>query len=329
MNRRWVLGSMLGWAAPASTLARAAGAPAGNRRLGVLLFDRAEGWLFLAPDLRVALAELGWVEGTNLSVDWRFADGDASRLPVLAAQLVQSGVDAVLTRGTPATRALQRATTTIPIVTGVGDPLGGGFARSHAQPGSNITGVSYAMVETNRKQVELLRGMVPGLARLVVVLPADRASFAQEITGSILAAAATFGLACETVLVAGIDDLPAALRPDRGPGVGAARILGFGTAIDPKAIARVALSNRVPTVFDDAEYVEAGGLMSFRLYWENQTQTQRTAAQLDQVFRGVRPGQIPFELPTRSEFVVNRATAKALGIVVPPAILLRADRVVE
>lgn len=307
--------------------ADAAGAASVQRRLGVLLFDNAESWGFLAPELRQELATLGWVEGTNLTVDWRFANGDASRLAELAQQMARSGVDAILTRGTPATRALQLASSSVPIQTGVGDPIGSGFARSYAKPGGNITGLSWGIAEANIKRVELLRAMVPKLARLLVVMKADRSPYVNEMTASIDTAARQFGIATTLALVDGVADLQAALRLDRASGVGAALVFGLGTAIDPKVAAQVALRSRMPAMYEYEFYVDSGGLMSYRLNWENQS--RRSAAQLDQIFRGVSPAQIPFELPTRSEFVLNRAAAKSLGLAIPQAVLLRADRVVE
>ena len=326
MNRRCLLQALVLYAQAISKVHAADPSP-GSRRLGVLLFDNAASWDFLAPELRKELATLGWVEGTNLSIEWRFANGDAARLPELAAQMARSGVDAILTRGTPATRALQRATATVPILTGVGDPIGGGFATSYANPGSNITGVSYAVAETQTKQIELLKAMVPRLSRLVILLPANRSAFANEVTRLGENAARKSGIAPRTILVANNADLRAALLPDRAAGVSAALVLGLGTMIEPKELAQIAVRNRIPTIFEYSSYVAAGGLMSYRLNWENQI--QRTAAQIDKVFRGATPTQIPFEFPTRSEFVINRATAKALGLSIPQSLLLRADEVIE
>jgi putative ABC transport system substrate-binding protein len=169
--------------------------------------------------------------------------------------------------------------------------------------------------------------MVPRLSELIILLTADRALFTRQIASSVETAAREFGLAAKFVLVASAPDLNAALRPNGSAGVSAAYVFGFGSSIAPKEIADTALRNRVPTMFEYSEYVEAGGLMSYRLNWENQT--RRTAAQLDKVFRGVRPAQIPFELPTRSELAINKSTARSLGLMIPQSLLLRADRVFE
>ena len=273
------------------------------------------------------MAKLDWVEGKNLTVNWRYAEGDAARLPALAAALVRSGADAILTRGTPATRALQRATTTVPILTGVGDPIGAGFARSYAQPGGNITGISYAMVETHSKQLELLREMLPRLARLTIVLQANRQAFAQDITRVAQAEAQAVGITTRLALIEGVDELGRALQAAGASGTHAAFVFGFGKDVDPKVFARIALKAGVPTMFDQRFYVDAGGLMCYRLDWDNQT--QRTAAQIDKVFRGEKPAQIPFELPRRSELVINAGTAKALGLTIPNTLRVRADEVIE
>ena len=324
--------SFLKWAAGLNVLAASAGQAAApsrdeTRRLEVLLFDRAEIWEFLRPEMRKALAEVGWIEGTNLVVRWNHANGDAERLSALAAAIVRSSPDAILTRGTPATQALQRATTTIPILTGLGgDPVTNGFAKTLAAPGSNITGISYAVDEQSRKQVELLRAMVPNLATLLVVITSDRAPFLDALARPFEAAAREAGLVSRIVLIADADALQAAFRRDSSRRDSAAFVFGL-PAVEPKVVVDLALAAGIPTMFEQREYVELGGLASYRFYWDNQA--QRTAEQIDKVFRGAKPAQIPFELPTRSEFVVNRKTAKALGLVLSPALILRADAVVE
>jgi putative ABC transport system substrate-binding protein len=325
-NRRSLLKRLVGWGALAAVTARAA-PPVGKRRLGVLLFDNAESWDSLPPLLLKELARLGWVEGTNLDVQWRYANGDPAALATLAAQLVKSGVDAILTRGTPSTRALQRATTTVPILTGVGDPVGFGFARTLAQPGGNITGISYATAEASRKQVELLRAIVPRLSMLLVVWPSDRGAITKELTRVMEDAAREMNVTPTVALVGNAADLRAALAADRPRGEFAAFVSGLDTKIEPKAVADLAIARGVPTMFEYRFYVDAGGLASYRFDWDNQV--QRSAAQLDKVFRGDKPAQIPFEFPTRSEFVLNLATARSLGLTIPPPLRLRADALVQ
>jgi putative tryptophan/tyrosine transport system substrate-binding protein len=296
--------------------------PSSAKRLGVLLFDRPEPWAFFPPQLDAELAALGWVERRNLSIDWRYANGDPALVRAHVAELVASAPDAILTRGTPVTRALQLATKTIPIVTGVGDPIGSGFAQTYAQPGGNITGISWAIVEMEAKNLELLRLMVPKLALLHVVLPPRFESALQPMAG----AARSTNLSIRQAVVTTVDELRAVLATNNRSGEVAAMLFGL-PSIDPEVVARVALEARMPTMFQDRGYVDAGGLASYRLNWTNQT--QRSAAQIDKIFRGEKPGLIPFELPTVSEFVLNRKTARLLGIELPQDLLLRADAVVE
>ena len=327
MRRRIVLPFIGSAALAVGSAARPQGAKPTLRRLGILLLDRPESWTFLRPELRKEFANLGWVEGSNLILDWRFADGDAGRLPALAAAMSRSGVDAILTRGTPATRALQQATKTVPILTGLGDPIGDGFAQSLAQPGGNITGISYALAETSRKQVELLREMLPGLSRLAFIMRVDRQAFASEITRTARSAAQELAITSRIVIVGNGEELRTALQPGRNVGMDAAMVFSLGAAIEPAEVAVILMNAMLPAIFDQRGYVAAGGLMSYRLNWENQT--QRTVAQIDKVFRGESPATIPFEFPTRSELVLNVKTAKALRMTIPQSLLARADEVIE
>lgn len=297
------------------------------RRLGVLLLGAAQSWEFFRRDLVPALARHGWLEGRNLGINWRVVS-DVERLPAEAKALVTSGVHVVLTRGTPATRALQAATSTLPIVTGVGDPVGSGFAASLASPGGNVTGLSYASAEMAIKELELLREMAPSIENVLLVVPAEptRQDFYGDYTSIVVRAAQLQRVRHQVVAVSTLADLHAALKAASAVERPGALVSSIG-AIDPAELARLWLRARVPAVFDQRGFVELGGLMSYRLNWDDQT--GRTAAQLDKVLRGTAPSQVPFEFPTRSELVINATTARALGIVIPPALRLRADAVIE
>jgi putative ABC transport system substrate-binding protein len=322
-RRQWLVACGLGAVVGSSFSAPAATKP---RRVGALLFDRQESWADFRDGLRSELAALGWVDGSSLAMDWRFAEGDAKRLPALAAALCNSGVDAIVTRGTPATRALQQATKSIPILTGVGDPVGSGFAQSFARPGGNISGISYALNEISQKQFELLREAVPRMSRLTFVVKSDRRATADETTRMVRSLARGAAIESRFVFAADAPELRKALPRAGDSGSEAALVHSFGASISPGEVAAIVLAARLPAMFDQRAYVDAGGLMSYRLDWENQT--RRTAAQLDKVLRGTSPAQIPFELPTRSELVVNATTAKALGVTLPGTLLLQADAVV-
>jgi putative tryptophan/tyrosine transport system substrate-binding protein len=330
-QRRALIGGLAGGLA-AAALWRAQAAPRDKpgRRLGVLLYDAAGSWDFLQRDLPPALAALGWQPGRNLALDWRFADGDPQRLPMLAEQLLALGCDALLSRGTPATRALAQATRTVPIVTGVGDPVGAGFAASLARPGSNVTGLSYAQVELVTKQLEFLRAIAPLARRLLVLVPASRARFVDELTAPAQRVARAQGLQPTVALAQGLDDVRQALlaaRQGQPAHSVVALVLSFGESVAPPALAAALLQAGVPAVFEQRFYVEAGGLLSYRLDWDDQTRS--TALQLAKVLRGEDPAAIPFELPTRSQLVINARSARTLGLALPPALRARADEVIE
>jgi putative ABC transport system substrate-binding protein len=207
----------------------------------------------------------------------------------------------------------------------VGDPVGSGFARSLAQPGGNITGISLATGEIARKQVELLRIVVPRVSRLAIMIGRNPA--AREVARPVQVAAREAGLASELDVVTSIPDLDRTFARDPA-GSRAVFILSVPVVTGgSKAVAELALRNRVPTISGASEYVEAGCLLSYTLLHENAL--QRWAAQLDKIFRGANPAQIPFELPTKTQFAINRATARALGLPVPAELLLRADQVVD
>ena len=325
-RRRRLVGLGLG----AMVMARARAAappPPGQRRLGVLLYGQEQSWAWLALGVRQALAALGWVEGANLRTEWHYAEGDAVRLAALAAVLVRSGVDAVLTRGSTATRALQRASQTLPIITGVGDPVGSGFAQTLARPGGNITGISYAIVETTQKQLQFLREVVPRLAHLTIIQRANLRGDVAEGTRTVEAAAQTLALSTRRVQMADAEGLSQALDRASSPGTQAAYVFDFGPPPDPKSVAAALLRVRLPSICTDRGFVRAGGLMSYNLDWDDQT--QRSAAQIDKVLRGEAPGRIPFEFPIRSDLAINARTAAALGLSIPPALRVRADLVIE
>jgi putative ABC transport system substrate-binding protein len=327
MTRRRDLLSLVVLNAVGSSQAQPKAPLRGRRRLAVLRITRREDAADLERELRSALAEFGWVVDRNLTIEWHFADDDRSRLPALAAQVVRSAPDAILTFLTPPTRALQQATTTIPIVTGLGDPFEFGFARSLARPGGNITGLSFGWVESQRKRVELVRSAAPAAKWLILAMNARDAEIVQLATRSTVTAAREFGFVPEIALVATADALRASLRSD---GVSAMITFGFDRASSPikaSEVIAMSLDKKVPTVVDVSEFVAIGGLLSYELYWDKQM--QRFAAQLDKVLRGVSPAEIPFELPTRSWMAVNLKTARAIGLVLPRSLVARADEVIE
>ena len=274
------------------------------------------------------IRELGYVEGKNLAIEWRFADGKFERLPGLAAELVRVNVDVIVTHSTPATQALQRATSTIPIVFAVAvDPVGSGFAASLARPAGNITGLSVIDVDLGPKRLELLKTMLPALSR-VAVLVNPGSSVRAAIVRSVQAAGQH----------AGIKVLPVDARTpeeiERGFVIMAQeRAEGVIIADDAfsrgqrRQIADLAVKNRMPAITPWREYVAAGGLMSYR---QNIADSfRRAATYVDKILKGAKPGELPIEQPTRIHLAINRKTANLLGMKISPELLLRADEVIE
>jgi ABC-type uncharacterized transport system substrate-binding protein len=272
--------------------------------------------------------ELGYVEGKNLLIEWRFADGEYDRLPRLAAELVQSKVDVILALGPPGAIAAQKATTAIPIVFVMStDPVAAGLIKSLARPGGNITGLLNLGVDLGAKHLEMLVTIVPKLPRVAVLVnPANPAN---------TVALKTVEAAAEKVRVKVLPAMAQSAREIEGAfsrmsveGVGAVMV-----ALDPlfiqqgHQIAEQALKHRLPSIFANREYAEAGGLMS---YGQNQVEIyQRAAVYVDKILKGAKPGDLPVEQPTKLELIINARIAKALGLSIPKLLLVSAEKVVQ
>ena len=274
------------------------------------------------------LRELGYVEGKNIAIEWRFADGKYERLPGLAAELVRLKVDVILAAAAPAASAAKQASTTLPIVIGgVGDPVGLGLIASLPRPGGNITGVSNLAVDLSSKNLEFLLAVVPKLSRVAVLLnptnPIDT-----FVVKQIQAAARTVGVSVS------VFEATSASQIDTAFGAMArARVGALIVAPDPyllaqaRQIAEHAAKNRLPAIFPFRQHAEAGGLMS---YGQDQAENfRRAAAYVDKILKGAKPADLPVEQPMKLELVINRRTAKALGLTLSQELLLRADEVIE
>jgi putative ABC transport system substrate-binding protein len=273
------------------------------------------------------MREQGYTEGRNFLIEWRFAEGRYDAFPRLAAELVGLKVD-VIVLGTPAAvRPVQQATSTIPIVMAYSvDPVGSGFVASLAHPGGNTTGLASSLDESVPKQIELLAAVVPNLTRIGIVSnPGNRHASALS---NAKASARTAGLALVSTDATNSQELAEAFSKLGEERVGAAIILSdayFNT--ERPRIAELALSNRLPTIFSQRQYVADGGLMS---YGEALSEFFRRAAfYVDKLIKGARPGDLPVEQPTRFFLVINLKTAKALGLDVPLSLQQRADEVIE
>ncbi len=274
------------------------------------------------------MRELGYAEGKNLVIQWHFADGAYERLPGLAAELVRSKVDVIVAGTTLSVQSARQATTTIPIVmVAVPDPVGEGFAKSLSRPGGNITGLSNIVTEVSAKHLELLRVAVPKLARVAVLInplnPSDSLILEQISGAAYSTAVKVFAVEASTAkqLEAGFG---AATR-SRAQALIVAADSYFD--VQREQIAELAIKNRLPTIFSNREVTEAGGLMS---YGQDLTEHYRRAATyVHKILNGAKPGDLPVEQPTVLELVINRKTAKALGLAVPQELSLRADKVIE
>ncbi len=274
------------------------------------------------------MRERGYVEGKNLTIEWRFADGDLTRLPKLAEELVQLKVDVLIGAGPQAIGALKQATTAIPIVMGVpGDPVSQGFVASLARPGGNITGATINAGEINAKRLQMLREISPRVSRVAVLMNPDNRGH--------VAALATIQKAGQQVKVKTFaaeantsGDIEAAFTFMKREKAGA--VIVQTDAIfnaHTRQIADLALNQRLPLITGIREYVDAGCLMSYGASFRDNF--YRAAYYVDRIFKGTKPADLPVEQPTRFELFINGKTAKALGLTIPQSLLISAEKVIE
>jgi putative tryptophan/tyrosine transport system substrate-binding protein len=273
------------------------------------------------------LRELGWVEGRDIRIEYRWAEGRAERYNDIAAEFVRLKVDVIVTSTTAPVLAAKEATSTIPIVFAISaDPVGTKLVKNLARPGSNVTGLSIQTTDIAGKRLELLRDVVPNLRRLAILTDIEVSGAVlenQEVRG----AAATLGLDVIPVDIRGAQDIATAF--DAIGGRADALYVSAAPSVFSNRIRlnTMALGARLPTFHANREYVQAGGLMSYGPdILERYT---RAGDYVDKILRGTKPGDIPVEQPTKFELIVNLTTAKALGLTVPPALLARADEVIE
>lgn len=308
------------WPAPALAQRRAK-----VSRVGVLSpFDPSND-AFLEV-FRQALRELGHIEGQNLSLEYRAADGTTGRLLELAADLARLRVDLIVTTGPAGVQAAKHATTTIPIVmAGVDDAVEQGFVASLSRPGGNITGSSWLNAELSAKRLELLKEALPSLSRVAVLREAAGGAASLRATDL---AARLLKISLRIMEVRQADELGSAFAAIVGERVGAVIVhQGPMLASQQRQVLEQAAQSRLPVMFSDGRLVEAGGLMS---YGPRLVDLYRDAAgYADKILRGARPADLPVEQPTRFEFYINMRTARTLGLVLPTAILVRADRLIQ
>ena len=300
-------------------------------RIGVLGPGSASGDRRPFEAFRDGLRELGWIEGQNIAIERRSAEGQLDRLPDLAAELVRLKVDVIAAATALAVAAARRATRTIPIVMlTVTDPVGRGFVTSLSRPGGNVTGVTYGVgTDTFGKGLELLREAVPRIRRVAVLSNPDGPTQSLIVT-SIRSTARSLGLQLQLVDARGPDQFDAAFAAMAKEDAEALLVVTDPTYLLPGAAARLAdlaIKSRLPSMHSQRPPVEAGGLMSYGpsivvLF-------RRAAVHVDKILKGARPADLPVEQPTTFELVINLRTAKALGLTIPPAVLARADEIIH
>jgi putative ABC transport system substrate-binding protein len=326
MNRRTFLcGLTVGtFALPLAAAAQQAGKVP---RIGFLFYG-SPGPSPEVEAFRQGLRELGYVEGQNIAIDYRFASGQVERLPELAAELVRLKVDVIVTPTTPASLAAKQATSTIPIVfAGVADAVGAGLITSFARPGGNITGLASISAELGGKRLELLKEVVPKASRVAVLYnPADRSNvLALRVLQE---SAPALRLTLQPLEVRGPGEFEGAfvaMTRERAHALfGAAGVLTFEHR---KVLVDLTAKSRIPAMWGHRQFVDAGGLMSYAVNWYDQL--RRTATYVDKILNGAKPADLPVEQPTKFELVINLKAAKALGLTIPPSLLQRADEVIQ
>ncbi len=273
------------------------------------------------------MRELGYVEGRNLAITWRFADNSIQRMAAMAAELVQSKVDVIVTLGVPPTAAAKKVTSTIPIVMGTAtDPLGAGLVTSLGRPGGNITGLSNAATDISSKHLELLMAVVPKLARVGILTNGDTSSNATMVNG-ITTSARAVKVTALPVDARSPQQIDAAIAEMASAGAGAVIVLLAPLFNDQRIqIAQVCMKHRLPSVSSVWQYADAGGLMN---YGPNLAEHfHRSATYVDKILKGAKPGDLPIEQPTSYELVINRKIAQTLKVTIPQEVLLRATRVI-
>lgn len=325
MRRREFI-TILGVAAVASPLAARAQHPANLPTIGILgpLSRSAQSeWITAFVQ---GMREHGWIEGRTVAIEYRWAEGRSERFAEIAAEFVRLKVDVIVTASTPAVIALKQATSVIPIVfAAAGDPVGIGLVASLARPGGNVTGLSIQSADIASKRLDLLRAALPNLHRLAIMATSSPIGVLEM--GEVQAAARTLGLEVVPAEIRRAEDIAPAIEALKGRADALYVVTEPIVNTNRVRLNTLALGARLPTMHGTRDYVETGGLMAyganFALSW------RRAANYVDKILRGAKPADLPVEQPIKFDLVVNLKTAKALGLAIPEAFLLRADELIE
>jgi putative tryptophan/tyrosine transport system substrate-binding protein len=325
-TRRAFLGALAGGllTAPLAAQAQKAGKIS---RVG-FVWDSPAVWPHALEAFRQGLRDLGWVEGQNIVIEYRWAEGRFERLPGLVEELVRLKVDVIVAPTSIYTGAAKRATSTIPIVfASHADPIGTGHVASLARPGANITGLTIVMSETMAKSLELLKATIPGLTRVAVIWDPATPSHEPSLK-AVEAAGRALGLRLQTLAVRSATEFDSAFSAIARERAGAVLVLSTPLFMGgAKRLAELALTHKLPTMFGPREHVEAGGLLSYSP--DRADLYRRAATYVDKILKGANPADLPVQQAQKFELVINLKTAKALGLTIPQSLLLRADEVIQ
>jgi putative ABC transport system substrate-binding protein len=300
-------------------------------RIGFLDNSTASGMVVLVEAFRQELRKLGWIEGKNFTIEYRFAEQKRERLPELAADLVRLKVDLIVVTGTEATLAAKRASTTIPIVmTASADPVGAGLVASLARPGGNVTGVSGLVVELNTKRLEVLKDAVPRLARVGLPQPPRSSTVISSNLQlkELRAAAVALKLKLEEIETqADAKGLESFFKTAKQKQVNAIIVIGPVYFAERKRVVDLAVKYRLPAIYPQKEYVDEGGLMYYGV--DSTDLSRRAAVFVDKILKGAKPADLPVEQAMRFEFIINLKAAKQIGHTIPYELLARANKVIQ
>jgi putative ABC transport system substrate-binding protein len=311
----------------AASISAEAAQPAKMPRIGFLSSNAVPtAW---KEAFRQGLRDLGYVEGKNIVIEYRSAEGKPDRLPALAAELVRLKVDVIVTLGSDITRTAKQTTVTIPIVMAQdSNPVGNGFVSGLARPGGNITGLANLAPELSGKRLELLKDAVPKLSRVAIFTSATSTDDAQVLK-EIELAAGPLGVNLRYLYIRSPNDFGTAFRAAVNEKAEAAlvRVSGFLVNPERKQLVALAVKSRLPVMYERADEVDAGGLMSYGVSIPDLY--RRAATYVDKILKGAKPADLPVEQPKKFEFIINLKAAKQIGLTIPPSVLARADRVVK
>ena len=295
-------------------------------RVGFLGSGTVSSMASRTQSLKQGLRELGYVEGQNILVEYRFAEGNDNRFPELAAALVRLKPDVLVTSGSPGIRALMKATHTVPIVmAAIGDAVGSGFVKSLAHPGGNVTGLSFLDPDISTKRLEIVKECLPSISRVAVLRYAG--SGGQSLDGT-LATARLLKVQIQVLDVRVASEFDGAFLTAKKAGAEAINVMASAILFaHRKRLVELSAQHRLAGIYENKEFVEEGGLMSYGANFDDLF--RRAATYVDKILKGAKPADIPVEQPTKFEFVVNLKTAKQIGLTIPPNVLARADKVIK